>query len=151
VLFKLGLCDEGSSATVIGAGVGSLAFVLEEMVSEGSFSGELEITLRMRANERSFLGMDSHVIFKGISSFEGLVAAFFGAGIGSVVGMNTLMSDNGRFEAEDLSTVREGAFEDFLVLVATFLKEILSFGGFEWERRQRRETIKVKGNKVVHF
>jgi hypothetical protein len=130
VLFELGLCDKGSSTTIIAAGVSSLAFVLKEMVSEGSFGGELEVTLRMRANERSFLGMDSHVVFEGISSFEGLVAAFFGTGIRSVVGMNTLMSNNGRFEAEDLSTVREGAFEDFLVLVATFLEEILSFGGF---------------------
>jgi len=104
--------------------------MLKEMVSEGGFGRELEVAFRMIANEGSFFGVDSHVVFKGVSSFESLVATFLGTGIRSVVGMNTLMSDNGRFKAEDLSTVREGAFEEFLVLFATFLIEILGFGGF---------------------
>jgi len=124
MLFKLSLGDEGSSTAFEAASIGSLAFMFKEMVSESSFSGELKVAFGLRANKGSFFGMDSHMIFKGISTLEGFVAAILRAGIRSVVGMNTLMSDDGRFEAKDLSAVREGAFEDFLVLIATLLVKI---------------------------
>jgi len=66
VLFKLEQGDEGLVATWVSASIYLIVLVLENMISEGSLGGEGLSATFMIADEGTFLGMNSHVVLKGV-------------------------------------------------------------------------------------